>query len=38
MMKLVLCLLAVGVCTGCSSIRVNTDFAEGTDFSGIKTF
>ena len=38
MKHLVLCLLAVGLVAGCSSLRVNTDFAEGTDFSKFKTF
>ena len=33
-----LALLGIGLLTGCSSIRVNTDYAEGTDFSNIRTF
>jgi hypothetical protein len=30
--------LLAGLLVGCSSLRVTTDFAEGTDFSGFRTF
>lgn len=30
--------LLAGLLVGCSSLRVTTDFAEGTDFTGFRTF
>jgi hypothetical protein len=38
MKKTALSLVALGLLTGCSSLRVNTDFAEGTNFAKFKTF
>ena len=35
---LLIALLLTALLAGCSSIRVNTDFAEGTDFSRFQTF
>jgi hypothetical protein len=38
MKPILACVLLAGLLVGCSSLRVTTDYAEGTEFSNFRTF